>query len=275
MHGRSHGYVTLRARMLYAASVAFVLLVWAAIVFLNERHGLLSCDRFPSAGAKWFAYAWLGAFFVLLALLVTGSALTPVTAKQLRDVPFYSLFSMHGILIVFLLGWWLASGRPALKEFLQIRHERPAEVAAIGISVGVGGWIFTIIMAMVVALVLKAVGALDQPPEPPAMIGWMANLALWKKALIILSAMTVEEFFFRSFLQKRIGLVASTVLFALAHFTYGNPLMLIGVTMISIVIAITFYRTKNVVPGILAHGVFDAIQLFVIVPLAVRVMGLG
>ena len=103
----------------------------------------------------------------------------------------------------------------------------------------------------------------------------VANLALWKKVVIVLSAMTIEEFFFRSFLQKRIGLIASTLLFALAHFTYGNPLMLIGVTVISLVIAITFYRTKNVVPGILAHGVFDAIQLFVIVPIAVKMMGLG
>jgi membrane protease YdiL (CAAX protease family) len=47
----------------------------------------------------------------------------------------------------------------------------------------------------------------------------------------VLSAMTVEEAFFRSFLQKRIGLIASTILFALAHFTYGNPLLLIGVTV--------------------------------------------
>ena len=86
--------------------------------------------------------------------------------------------------------------------------------------------------------------------------------------------MTVEEFFFRSFLQKRIGLVASTILFALAHFTYGNPMMLIGVTMISLVIAVTFYRTRNVVPGIIAHGVFDAIQLFVIVPAFVKLLGM-
>jgi membrane protease YdiL (CAAX protease family) len=41
------------------------------------------------------------------------------------------------------------------------------------------------------------------------------------------------------------------------------------------VIGVTFYRTKNVLPGIIAHGVFDAIQLFVIVPIAVKMMGIG
>jgi membrane protease YdiL (CAAX protease family) len=261
--------------MIYAGSALFATVVWLTIVFLNERYGLLSCDRFPSPVAKWFAYLWLGAFMIVLALLVTGSALTPVTSKQLADTPFYSLFMMHVILIVFLVGWWAASGTPNLREFLNIRHERPAEVVAIGVSVGVGGWIFTLTMAMLVALLLQATGVIDQAPEPPAMIGWMAALAWWKKALIVLSAMTVEEFFFRSFLQKRIGLVASTILFGLAHFTYGNPLLLIGVTVISLVIGVTFYRTKNVIPGIIAHGVFDAIQLFVIVPIAVKMMGLG
>jgi membrane protease YdiL (CAAX protease family) len=261
--------------MQYSLAGGFIFLVWLVIVYLSERHNLLSCDRFPNAALKWFAYVWLGIFMVGLALLVTHSALTPATPKQLVDMPFYSLFSLHAILVVFLIGWWLASGRPPLREFLNIRYERPSEVAAIGIAVGVGGWIVTILAALLIALLLKAVGAIDKPPEPPAMIGWMANLALWKKAVIVLSAMTIEEFFFRSFLQKRIGLLASTALFALAHFTYGNPLLLIGVTVISLIIAITFYRTKNVVPGILAHGVFDAIQLFVIVPIAVKMMGLG
>lgn len=261
--------------MAFVIPVAFVVLVWVAIVYLSERQGLLSCDRFPSAGNKWFAYGWLLLFMVLLAVLVTGSALSPPTSKQLADTPFYSLFLLHVVLVIFLLGWWAASGRPGIREFLNIRHEQPAEVVAIGVSVGVGGWIFTLFMALVVALILKGVGLIDEAPEPPAMIGWMAALPIWKKALIILSAMTVEEAFFRSFLQKRIGLLASTILFALAHFTYGNPLLLIGVTIISLVIGATFYRTKNVLPGVVAHGVFDAIQLFVIVPIAVKVTGIG
>jgi membrane protease YdiL (CAAX protease family) len=261
--------------MPYAASIVFVVIVWAVIVYLNEKRGLLSCDRFPGAGAKYFAYGWLLLFMVLLASMVTGSALQPARAEQLATAPFYTLFALHAILVVFLIGWWAASGRPPLREFLNIRHERPAEVVAIGVSVGVGGWIITITAAMLVAMLLSGAGVLDEAPEPPAMIGWMAALPVWKKALIVLSAMTVEEFFFRSFLQKRIGLVASTILFALAHFTYGNPLLLIGVTVISIIIGIAFWRTKNVIPGIIAHGVFDAIQLFVIVPFAVKMMGLG
>jgi len=261
--------------MPYVLSTVLVTLVWLAIIYLNERHGLLSCDRFPSPAAKWLAYFWLGALLILLALLVTQSALSPVTSKQLAAIPFYSLFLMHAILIVFLAGWWAISGMPDIREFLNIRHERPAEVAALGLAVGVGGWVITIVTAMIVALILRATGLLTEPTGPPAMIGWMAALPVWKKALIVLSAMTIEEAFFRSFLQKRIGLVASTILFALAHFTYGNPLLLIGVTVVSLVIGVAFWRTRNVLPGVVAHGVFDAIQLFVIVPFAVKMIGAG
>ena len=102
--------------------------------------------------------------------LVTGSALTKTTPDALRDLSFINLFFLHALLIIFLVGWWLATGMPDLREFLNIRHEKPAEVAAIGLSVGVGGWIITIVMAMLVALLLQATGALKEAPEPPAMV---------------------------------------------------------------------------------------------------------
>lgn len=257
----------------FAISLSLIALVWLTIVYLNERHNLLSCDRFPSAAAKWIAYLWLGIFMLGLTFLVTASALRPAEARDLANVPFYSLFVLHGILILFLFGWWALSGAPPVREFLNIRHERPLEVASVGVAVGVGGWIVTLTIAMMIGLLLQAGGMLEQPKGLPPMIGWMAALPLWKKALIVLSAMTIEELFFRSFLQKRIGLVASTILFALAHFTYGQPLLIVGVTVISLIIGLTFYRTRNVLPGVIAHGVFDAIQLFVIIPFAVKMMG--
>lgn len=255
--------------------ILLIAIVWLLIVVLNERSNLLSCDRFPSPAAKWGAYLLLGLFMVGLAFVVTSTSRRPPTSADLAKTPFYTLFGLHAALIVFLVLWWVASGRPALREYLNIQRQPAADVVLTGVAVGVGGWVFTLLTAAMFALFLKSVGMLPEQPEPPAMIGWMAALPVWKKALIVLSAMTVEEFFFRSWLQKRVGLVASTILFALAHFTYGQPLLLIGVTIISLVIGITFYRTKNVVPGIIAHGVFDAIQLFVIVPLAVRMMGIS
>ena len=261
--------------MIYAISLGFVALVWLAIVGLNEKMNLLSSDRFPSPIAKWFAYAWLLFFLLVLAVLVTGAALNPARAGDLKNAPFYSLFGLHAILILFLVGWWFAAGRQHLADFFNFQRGKNFEAVMIGFAVGVGGWIVTLGTALMVALILRATGLLAEDPQPSPMIGFMAAMEWWKKVLIILSAMTVEELFFRAWLQKRIGLIFSTLLFALAHFTLGQPLLLIGITVISLVIGFTFYRTKNVLPGIVAHGVFDAIQLFVIIPVAFKMTGLG
>lgn len=259
--------------MAYAIAAVLMTVVWMTIIYLNETRNLLSCDHFKSTGLKFFAYGWLGLFLLLLGVLVANAASNPARASDLARTPFYALFSLHAILILFLVGWWLATSRPPLREFLNIQREHPGEAVLTGLAVGVGGWIFTLVVALMIAMLLNAAGLIDNP-QPSPVIGFMAGMAAWKKAVLVLSAMTVEEAFFRAFLQKRIGLIASTTLFALAHFTLGQPLLLIGVAVISLVIGFTFYRTKNVLPGVVAHGVFDAVQLFVIIPIAFRVAGI-
>jgi membrane protease YdiL (CAAX protease family) len=82
--------------------------------------------------------------------------------------------------------------------------------------------------------------------------------------------MVVEELFFRSFLQTRVGPLAATLMFTAAHGAYGQPLVLIGILVISAVLSVTFAFYRNVLPCIVAHGVFDSIQMFVLIPLVTR-----
>ena len=246
--------------------------VYVVLLVLNERVNLFG-DRFSSPLMKVLAYIWLGLFLLFVTVEVVSSSLVQPTAKELARIPFYNLFALHGVLILFLAGWWFFTGRPPLRQFLNIRIDGDAILS--GLAVGVGGWMITIALALAIALVLQATGIIPKDVQPPAMVAWIASLAVWKKALLVLSAMTVEEAFFRGWLQKRIGLIASTVLFALAHAGYGQPFLLIGVALISLVIGVTFYRTKNIIPGVIAHGVFDAVQLFVIIPIAFKAAGLG
>jgi membrane protease YdiL (CAAX protease family) len=255
--------------------IVFMAIVYGGIVGLNERYNLLSTDRFPSLAAKIGAYAWLGLFLFGVALLVTGAALKTPTAKELAATPFYRIFALHWILIIFLVVWWLLTGRPRLADYLSIRAEGVGKAVMTGLAVGFGGWIFTLAIALVIGLLLTAAGLMPKNPQPSPMIGYMAGLALWKKITIVFSAMTVEEAFFRGWLQKRVGVIASTILFAIAHSGLGQPLLLIGVFIISLIIGFTFYRTKNLIPGIVAHGVFDAIQLLVILPVVFKMMGMG
>ena len=104
-------------------------------------------------------------------------------------------------------------------------------------------------------------------------IVWLVAQPLAIRILIVLSAMVVEELFFRSFLQPRVGAIAATLMFTAAHGAYGQPLVLVGILVLSTVLSVTFALYGNVLPCIIAHGVFDAIQMFVLIPLALKGVG--
>lgn len=248
-------------------------LLTGALAIANERFHLLATDRFPNRAARWLAYAWVWLLtFVLTALVAQSNAAGGIDPAA---ISFWSLFTLHLLLVVFLVGWWLMTERPPVTRFLNLQRADFGESLVLGLVVGLGGWIVTIAIAIGIGLALKAAGLLPEDVQPSPVIPWMAALPIWKKALIVFSAMTVEEAFFRGWLQKRVGLVLSTVIFAISHAGYGQPLLLIGVTVVSLVIGYAFYRTRNLWPCIIAHGVFDAIQLFILVPTLLKFTGQG
>lgn len=248
----------------------FMTAFYAGIIWLDVRYGLLRIDHLDEPGRRLAAYAWLGLFLLFVADVVVTSSMRIPTVEQYNRVPFYRLFGMHGVLALFLFVWWLLTKRPPVTEYLNIQKRDAGEAVMNGFAVGTGGWILTIILGLLIGAILSYSGLMPKNVKVPPAIIYMVQMAWWKKALLVLSAATIEEAFFRGWLQKRVGLVLSTILFALAHAGYGQPLLLIGVTIISIVIGTTFYRTKNLIPGMIAHGIFDAVQLFVIIPIAFK-----
>jgi membrane protease YdiL (CAAX protease family) len=181
---------------------------------------------------------------------------------------------VHAILVFFLACYYALSGRRSLAEFLKLKSERPGADLSAGVLIGVAGWILTILTATAIVLLWYLV-ARRTPEEPGSasispMIAWLVSRPLWVRIAIVVSAMVVEELFFRSFLQTRVGPVASTLMFTAAHGVYGQPLMLVGILVIGTVLSITFAKYKTVLPCIVAHGVFDSIQMFVVIPLLLR-----
>jgi membrane protease YdiL (CAAX protease family) len=261
--------------VIWAVPIGVATLALAALIAVNEKYVIFSSDRFPTTAARFSAYGWLAVFVLLLTVLVAGASQAPVEAADIQNLSFWSLFTLHIVLLVFLAGWWALAGRPRISEFMNIQPGNRFRAVMLGIAIGVGGWAVTIALAMAVALILSNLDLLPKDLKPSPVIPWMAALPIWQKLVIIFSAMTVEEAFFRGWLQKRVGLVLSTLAFVIAHAGYGQPFMMIGIGIVSIVIGLTFYRTKNLIPCIVAHGVFDAIQLLILVPLAVKFAGLG
>lgn len=140
-----------------------------------------------------------------------------------------------------------------------------------GLFLGVGFWLLALGAIFVFALLLVALGGEKAlPQEVPSVIPLIAGLPIWLRLLVSLSAGFFEEIFFRGFLQPRIGLPLSTALFALAHLSYGQPFMLVGLTFLSVLLGLSVKWRQNVWPAIVAHAVFDAVQLLVLVPIALR-----
>ena len=89
-----------------------------------------------------------------------------------------------------------------------------------------------------------------------------------------LSAGVVEELFFRGLLQPRVGLVFATVLFACAHLSYDQPFLLVGVSLLSVAYGLLVRWRQSLWAAMVAHFVFDAIQLLVVIPLVLERGGL-
>jgi membrane protease YdiL (CAAX protease family) len=106
-------------------------------------------------------------------------------------------------------------------------------------------------------------------------VPWIAGLPITVRLLVSLSAGVVEETFFRGFLQPRVGLVLSTALFVLAHASYEQPLMLVGITLLSLTYGLLVVCRQTIWPAIAAHTLFDAVQLLVVIPWALELLEEG
>jgi membrane protease YdiL (CAAX protease family) len=173
-------------------------------------------------------------------------------------------------------GW--APPRPSLgQQFAaQLGFRTPGVWREIGLGIvlGISAWMAVILVLIAIAGLLLALGFKDaMPQQPPAMVPFIAGLPILIRLLISLSAGVVEETFFRGFLQPRIGIVLSTAFFALAHLSYGQPFMLVGITILSLIYAFLVKWRQNVWPAIAAHALFDGVQLLVIVPGVLRMIG--
>lgn len=257
-----------------------------AVDRLAARRGLLPAGFVPRTGEG--AESVSPAVRRSLALLLLAGVLfvgvfQPVAllgAEQpsfdLDAVSPVQLFVLHAILAVALVLWGLLAfaGTEQARDWpsrLGLRAERPLAEVALGVAVGVGAWVVVVVILVLVSAILYALGAEELfPSEPPAMVLWIASLPLGVRLAISLSAGIVEESFFRGFLQPRVGVALSTGFFVLAHLTYEQPLMLVGIALLSLVFAGLVWWRENIWAAATAHATFDGVQLLFLIPLVRR-----
>jgi membrane protease YdiL (CAAX protease family) len=191
------------------------------------------------------------------------------------------LFGLHLMMIAVLLVWFFAGfakeeGLPLGRRFAEQLGFLAPDVGrelGIGVVLGIAAWLGVLAVALVLGLLLYALGGEEMlPKRPPDLVPWIAGLPIALRVLASLSAGVVEETFFRGFLQPRIGLLASTALFVLAHASYGQPFMLVGVTLLSLIYGLLVRWRQSLWAAIAAHVLFDAVQLLVVIPAALRMI---
>jgi membrane protease YdiL (CAAX protease family) len=255
---------TIDAALLFGAGIPLL----AAILGVAAGKGRFARDRFPTGGAK---IAALGLLFLVLVTTIllpsTGSSASLDTSR----LSYSGIFVVQGVLASFLACWWLLSGRPHLADFLALRSPRPLAEAGLGICLGLIGWVLTLAVGLLFGLVTLWLD-LPRPTAVPPLVQWMAALSPFRKLLIVLCAMTLEEFYFRAFLQRRFGPVSASILFLLAHGGYGEPFFFVGLIAITAVLAVAFQKTGSTWAPVFAHGTFDAVQLFIFLPVATKLL---
>lgn len=157
-------------------------------------------------------------------------------------------------------------GRRFAEQFGLVAPNIPREIG-IGVLLGIGAWVVVIVVMMTLGVILLKVSGEDAlPKSPPEMVIWIAALPILVRMAISLSAGVVEEWFFRSFLQPRVGILLSTSLFVLAHLANGPVFMLVGIAVLSLIYALLVRWRQNIWPAMAAHALFDGVQLLVVIP---------
>lgn len=255
------------ALILLCTALTFAALAWTGRLRLLR-------EEFPS---PWRAALGLALLATILAVVVWGPTVSPGEAADADPTTmwFPQLFTGHLFIAIFLQAWWMLAWPMPLRRFLRLEGAT-AQDARLGVLAGLGGWVLALAASSLVSGALYLLGWLPGAATPgsdlfdvPPLLVWLSELPIARKLAVIAVAMTVEEAFYRAFLQPRIGWIPSSVLFALSHAGYGMPNLLASVLMISLVIGWAFRRAGNLVPCIVAHGLFDAVQLLIVMPLAV------
>jgi len=222
---------------------------------------------------------WIGVFSPLATL---GQA----TEIDLSSVSIPQLFLLHLLFVLVLMIWYVLGfagipgfgsvGRNGWVAQLGFRTPSIWREIAIGLVVGVAAWVAVLMVLTTFGLLLWWMGGAELlPTEPPKVVSWIAALPVVVRLLVSLSAGVVEESFFRGFLQPRVGLALSTALFVLAHASYEQPLMLVGITLLSLIYGLLVIWRQTIWPAIAAHTLFDAMQLLIIIPWALKLLEEG
>ncbi len=110
---------------------------------------------------------------------------------------------------------------------------------------------FVTVLAVMIALSLVGIADTNKVAEV------IQGLDGYTLVLIIVLTPIAEEVLFRGFLQKKIGVVFASAVFATLHFGFGSVAEVAGAFAIALVFGYYVRKNKRLVPTIIAHALFN------------------
>ncbi len=257
----------------FALAAGLAVLLLAALAITGRLRFLI--EELPTPARR-------GVGAVLLWAVLTTCVFLPIVAPGAAaevdpaTLSLPDLFIGQLVLVAFLVGWWLLAQPLTWRRFLFL-EETSVDDVLYGLRIGAISWAAALTASGIMTLILFAIGydprpaaeATGTPLEIPELLFWLVDLPVWRKLIVVAVAMTTEEAFYRAFLQTRFGWLASSLLFALSHAGYGMPTLMASVFAVSLVIGWALRQRRSLLPCIVAHGIFDAVQLLVVMPLVI------
>lgn len=81
----------------------------------------------------------------------------------------------------------------------------------------------------------------------------------------VLAAPISEEFFFRALLVPRIGVIPSSILFGIAHFSYGSIIEIVGTFLLGLILSLLYKESKSITPVLITHMSYNLIAIIIMV----------
>jgi membrane protease YdiL (CAAX protease family) len=213
------------------------------------------------AGTVFFVVGW-GALLTATATVESaygscalGGADVPTSGDAiLRDVTInLALFTLP---VLFFVAFVHGRGPVGAFRLLGLKAEGAPRALAWGVALAVGVMVLLVVLEQGLSYVLPS-SALDNPTALD-----IAKSVTLPGAFALAAASALgEEIFFRGFLQPRIGLVATALVFSLAHFSYASAGEVIAVLILAFAMGLLYKRTGNLWATIATHFTFNLVNL--------------
>jgi len=208
---------------------------------------------------------------ILINSFAGSSKLGTVHGSSARILLYAGTFITQLILIL-LIWFGIRLRRVRMRDLIGGRWET-VEAFLLDVALALGFWITALLLLFVIRVALGTIDLRNMQKsvdDTVRLLGPMAPHTYLEAGLFVLLSVCAglfEEIIFRGYLQRQfsalgrnaiIGIVASGILFGLAH-GYQGPRMMVAIGFFGVFFGILAHLRKSLRPGMMAHAFQDSI----------------